>query len=69
MASTASFVSSSLYACLVSVSFVNVLVCVFFFVLIIDNSEFTQQDGRKKMMAKHLRVTNVTRLLLACSAL
>ena len=31
-----------------------------------DNSEFTQQDGRKKRMAKRLCVTNVTGLLLAC---
>ena len=31
-----------------------------------DNSEFTQQDGRKKRTAKRLSVTNVTGLLLAC---
>ena len=30
------------------------------------NSEFTQQDGRKKRTAKRLSVTNVTGLLLAC---
>ena len=30
------------------------------------NSEFTQQDGRKKRTAKRLHVTNLTRLLLAC---
>ena len=30
------------------------------------NSEFTQQDGRKKRTAKRLCVTNVTGLLLAC---
>jgi len=30
-----------------------------------NNSEFTQQDGRKKRTAKHLCVTNVTGLLLA----
>ena len=29
-------------------------------------SEFMQQDGRKKRTAKHLCVTNVTGLLLAC---
>ena len=29
------------------------------------NSEFTQQDGRKKRTAKRLCVTNVTGLLLA----
>ena len=29
-------------------------------------SEFTQQDGRKKRTAKHLCVTNMTGLLLAC---
>ena len=32
----------------------------------VDNSEFTQQDGRKKRTAKRLSVTNVTGLLLAC---
>ena len=30
------------------------------------NSEFTQQDGRKKRTAKRLHVTNLTGLLLAC---
>ena len=30
---------------------------------ILHISEFTQQDGRKKRMAKQLCVTNVTRLL------
>ena len=30
------------------------------------NSEFTQQDGRKKRTAKRFFVTNVTRLSLAC---
>ena len=30
------------------------------------NSEFTQQDGRKKRTAERLCLTNVTRLLLAC---
>ena len=29
------------------------------------NSEFTQQDGRKKRTTKHLSVTNVTGLLLS----
>ena len=33
---------------------------------IVDNSEFKQQDGRKKRTANRLRVTNVTRLLRAC---
>ena len=31
-----------------------------------SDSELTQQDDRKKRAANHLRVTNVTRLLLAC---
>ena len=35
-------------------------------VLFTSNSEFTQQDGRKKRTAKRLSVTNVTGLLLAC---
>ena len=30
------------------------------------NSEFTQQEGRKKKTAKRLSVTNVTGILLAC---
>ena len=30
------------------------------------NSEFMQQDSKKKRMAKHLCVTNVTGLLLMC---
>ena len=30
------------------------------------NSEFMQQDGRKKRTAKFLSVTNVTELLFAC---
>ena len=30
------------------------------------NSEFTQQDGRKKRTAKRLHVTNLTGSLLAC---
>ena len=34
--------------------------------LLCNNSEFTQQDSRKKRMAKCLCVTNVTGLLLAC---
>ena len=34
--------------------------------LFLSNSEFTQQDGRKKRTAKRLCVTNVTGLLLAC---
>ena len=33
---------------------------------IVDNSEFKQQDGRKKKKVNRLRVTNVTRLLRAC---
>ena len=32
----------------------------------LDNSEFTQQDGRKKKTAERLCVTNVTRLFLTC---
>ena len=40
---------------------------VYLFTLIIDNNcEFTQQDGRKKRMAKHLCLTNVTWLLYVC---
>ena len=31
-----------------------------------ETTEFTQQDDRKKRTAKRLRVTNVTKLLLAC---
>ena len=31
-----------------------------------NNSEFTQQDGRKKRTAKRLCVTNMTGLSLAC---
>ena len=31
--------------------------------------EFTQQEGRKRRTAKHLCVTNVTGLLLACFGL
>ena len=31
-----------------------------------DNSEFTQQDGRKKKTAERSCVTNVTRLFLTC---
>ena len=33
------------------------------FVTKLENSEFTQQDGKKKRTAKQLCVTNVTRLL------
>ena len=36
------------------------------FVVLINNSEFTQQDGRKKRTAKRLCVTNLTRPLLPC---
>ena len=31
-----------------------------------NNSEFTQQDGRKKRTAERSCVTNVTRLFLTC---
>ena len=37
------------------------------FTVIIDNNcEFTQQDGRNKRMAKHLCLTNVTWLSHVC---
>ena len=34
--------------------------------VVIGNSEFTQQDGRKKRTAERSCVTNVTRLFLTC---
>ena len=34
-----------------------------------NNSEFTQQDGRKKRTVKSLCVTNATGLFLACFVL